>query len=157
MNSIRERLVQEVIRRLEVGEFQTVEWASVIRTELPDDYDASQGALLAVLEGRENLAVDTSGRQNSLSLFLSFAVPLAPGEVPQTVANNVAGEIANALHGNKSLEEGGDGTGGVKLSANFRATAVEPDLINTNSDCAAATVEFEVAYRTRTANQFELA
>lgn len=157
MNSVKERLVNEVIRRLKANEFQTVAWSNVIRTEIPDDYDASRGSLLAVLEGRENLGVNTSSRQNQFSLYLSFAIPLADGEEAQTVANNAAAEIVKTLHGNQALQEGGDGSGGAILAATFKAIAIEPNLTEDMDNCGAATVEFDVHYRTQAHDLFTAA
>lgn len=154
MNSIRERLVREVIRRLDEGQFDTVEWSTVIRTEIPDDYDASRGSLLAVLEGRENLGVNTSSRQNQLAVYLSFAIPLAAGEEAQAVANNAAAEIVKALHGSQTMQEGGNGQ---VLAANFKAVAVEPNLTEDMDNCAGATVEFDVQYRTKAHDLFTAA
>lgn len=150
MTSIREKLVLEVIRRVETQEFENVSFSRVIRTEIPEDYDASNGSLLAVLEGRETYNI-TAGRhqENQLELFLSFAIPLAEGEEPQAVANNVAAELVRALSGQHTLEEGGDGTGGDKLACGFTAVATEPNLTDDMDNCAAATVEFAIRYRTR--------
>ena len=154
MNSIRERLIREVIRRLEANEFQTVAFDRVIRTEIPEDYDATKGSLLAVLEGREELGVNAQTRDSHLDLFLSFAVPLAAGEEAQAVANNVAAEIVMALHSSKALEEGGDGTGGQMLTADFKAASIEPNLTDLMDNCAAASVEFRVRIRTGTTSLF---
>ena len=157
MNSIRERLVLEIIRRLEANQFSTVSWSKVIRTEIPEDYDASHGSLLSVLEGREELGVNTSNRQNQLTLFLSFAIPLADREEPQGVANNAAAEIVKALHGNQAMEEGGEGSGGQVLAATFKAITVDPNLNEDMDNCGAATVEFDVQYRTQAHDLFTAA
>lgn len=153
-NSIRERIVREIIRRLEDNQFETVAWAKVIRTEIPEDYDATKGSLLAVLEGSDELGTNASTRMNHLSLYLSFAIPLADGEEPQTVANNAAAEIVDALHGDQKMQEGGEGQ---VLSATFMAIAVEPNLTDDMDNCAAATVEFQVRYRTRAHDLFTAA
>ena len=52
---------------------------------------------MAVLEGNEPLGMSAGKRENNVDLYLSFAVPLATGEEPQSVSNNVAAELAMAL------------------------------------------------------------
>lgn len=154
-DSIRERIVLEVIRRAETGIFSTVQWASVVREELPDGYDASQGALLAVLEGREDHNPGANTRNmHRVTLFLSFVVPLAQGEAAQAVANNVSAEVIGWLSSDQTMEEGGPGTGGAKLATGFQPIATDPDLIHTNADCAAATIEFVFDYRSRSNDLF---
>lgn len=148
-HSIRERIVRELVRRIGANEIDGISFARVQRSEFPEGYDASQGSVLAVLEGHEELGLSTIDRRNKLSLYFNFAVPLGEGEEAQTVANDTAAHLATALHGTMTLEEGGEGTGGQKLSATFMADAVEPDLIQQNADCAAATVVLQVQYRTQ--------
>lgn len=152
MNSIRERIVREVIRRIETKTYDNVSFDRIIRSELPDDYTGGQGSILAVLEGRETF-VTTAGRamETELELFLSYAVPLASGEVAATVSNNVAGELVKALSGQHQMQEGGDG---VALSAIFAPVAVEPNVLNDTDECAAGTVEFRLRYRTKTNDPF---
>lgn len=154
MNSIRERIIREVIRRIGANAFANVSFDRIIRGELPDDYSGEQGSVLAVLEGREDYGA-TAGRagQKELEVFLAFAVPLAAGEVGQTVSNNVSAELVKALSGQHDMKEGGDG---VALSCIFTPVATEPNVMADSDECAMATVEFRLAYRTHTRDPFAL-
>lgn len=124
---------------------------------MPGDYDGSKGSLLALLEGTEELDVTAAQRQPTFSLFATFAIPLADGETAQSVANNAAAELADALHGDHRLEEGGDGTGGETLACGFKALRIEPNLTELVDNCAAGTVEYQVRYRTKPGNLFAVA
>lgn len=154
MNSIRERIIREVIRRIEGTTFESVKFDKITRGEIPDDYSGAQGSILAVLEGRE--AFDsTAGRagQNDLEVFLSFAVPLAPGEVAATVSNNVAAELVKALAGQHQMQEGGDGAA---LSCIFTPVAIEPNVLADGDECATGILEYSLKYRTRAHDPFAL-
>ncbi|WP_152492346.1 hypothetical protein [Roseovarius sp. THAF27] len=147
--------MRELIRRVEASEFENVAFDRVVRTDIPEDYDATRGSLLAVLEGDEVYTPTTGSVQEmTFELFLSFAVPLAAGEEAQAVANNVAAEVIKAFTGDHTIEEGGKGTGGKKLANGFTPIRTRPDLTDDMDNCAAATVEFQVRYRTRTNDLF---
>lgn len=152
MNSVRERIIQEVIRQIEAKAFDNVAFDRITRGEIPDDYRGEQGSILAVLEGRETIGSDANrAGQNSLELFLSFAVPLAPGEVAATVSNNVAAELVKALAGNHTLPEGGNGT---PLACTFKAVAIEPNVLADGDECATGIVEYALIYRTNIRDPF---
>ena len=86
MNSVRERIIREVIRRIGTKSFDNVSFDRITRVDIPDDYTGAQGSILAVLEGRETFSATAArNTDNALEVFLSFAVPLAPGEVGATV------------------------------------------------------------------------
>ena len=152
MNSIRERIIQEIIRRIGTNAFANVAFDKIIRSEFPDDYTGKQGSVLALLEGRESISADANRTgQNTLELLLSFAVPLATGEVAATVSNNVAAEQVKALAGQHTLLEGGDGA---PLSCGFKAIAIEPNLLADGGECATGIVEYQLTYRTDASDPF---
>lgn len=107
--TLRERIIREIIRRMKAASFSNVTFDSVRRTDIPSDYNAADGSILAVLEGRETYG-PTAGRvqENELEVFLTFAVALADGEERQTVTNEVTGELVATLSGKHQLEEGGE-------------------------------------------------
>ncbi|MEO0939883.1 MAG: hypothetical protein AAFY38_17160 [Pseudomonadota bacterium] len=154
MNSVRERIMQEVQRRLAAHEFATVAWDHVGRDELPSDYDGSRGSMLALLEATEDLDVTAAARRPKFTIFATFAIPLADGETAQTAANNAAAELAQALHGKHTMTEGGEGTGGEQLAFNFQALRIEPNFTEDMDNCAAGTVEYLVQYQTQPGNLF---
>ena len=146
--TLRERIVVEIIRRMEAATFTSVTFDRIRRTDIPSDYNASDGSILAVLEGRETYDVSAGRHQeNTLELFLTFAVPLADGEERQSVTNAVTGELVATLSGKHQLEEGGDGTGGDKLTTRVSARASEPEMLDEETAVAAGTVIFDVRYR----------
>lgn len=148
MTTIRERIIREIVRRMEATTFQTVAFDSVRRTDIASDYNGSDGSILAVLEGRETYGPTASRiQENELEVFLTFAVPLADDEERQTVVNEVTGDLVAALSGRHQLEEGGDGTGGDKLTTQVWARASEPEALDEETAVAAGTVIFDVRYR----------
>lgn len=153
MNSIRERIIQEVIRRIGANAFANVSFDRIIRGELPDDYSGEQGSVLSVLEGRESFSPSATAMQCELEVFFAYAVPLAPGEEGQTVSNNVAGEIVKALSGQHQMQEGGAGEA---LSGTFAPVAIEPNVMADSDECAAGSVEFRLQYRTKAHDPFAL-
>ena len=146
MNSIRERIIREVIRRIEVKTFDNVSFDKIIRGEIPDDYAGKQGSILAVLEGTEVLGkTGNSVTLSDLELFLSFAVPPAANEEAATVSNNVAGELIKVLSGQHTMLEGGDGA---PLSCMVSPISVQPNRMGDTDECATGMVEFRVQFRT---------
>lgn len=146
-DTVRERAMAEIVRKFEAHEYNTVSFDRITRDDIPDDYNASEGSVLALVEGSETFEVTGGSRsENTLDLYATFAVPLADGEVRQTVANNVAGEIITALSGNHQLKEGGDGT---PLTCAIYARSIQPDELDEQEAVASATVVFEIKYRAR--------
>ncbi|MGR3366058.1 MAG: hypothetical protein ACU0CC_14730 [Sagittula sp.] len=154
-NTIRERLIQEIVRRLRANEIATA-FDDIRREEIPDDYDPASGAVLAVLEGREVMNATGTKAECALPVFFSFVMPVPQEQEAQTVANNVAGTIIKALSGQHTLEEGGDGSGGTKLGCIFVAEAVQPEYEGDERALAAATVEFALLYRHRARDPFSV-
>ena len=154
MNSVRERIIQEVIRHIGTKAFDNVTFDRITRGEIPDDHTGDQGSILAVLEGREQFT-PTAARpvDCDLEVFLSFAVPLASGEVAATVSNNVAAELVKALSGNHAMQEGGAGE---TLSMTFAPVAVEPNVLADGDQVATGIVEYRVRYRTNARDPFAL-
>lgn len=153
MNSIRERIIQEVIRRIEVTTFESATFDKITRGEIPDDYSGEQGSVLAVLEGREAFTSTGTAMQCELEVFFAYAVPLSPDDEGQTVSNNVAGEIVKVLSGLHQMQEGGDGAA---LSGTFAPIAVEPNVMADSDECASGNVEFRLQYRTHARDPFAL-
>lgn len=153
MNSIRERIIREVIRRIEAKTYDSVTFDKIVRGEIPDDYRGEQGSVLAVLEGREAFTSTGTALQCELEVFFAYAVPLAPGEEGQSVSNNVAAEILKALSGQHQMQEGGTGDA---LSGTFAPVAVEPNVMADGDECAAGSVEFRLQYRTHARDPFAL-
>lgn len=152
MNSIRERIIREIIRRIETKAFDNVAFDRITRGEIPDDYNGGQGSILAVLEGRETFgATAARASENDLEVFLSFAVPLADGEVAATVSNNVSAELVKALAGQHQMQEGGDGDA---LSCIVQAVASEPNVLADGDECATGIVEYRLKYRTNARDPF---
>jgi len=150
-NTIRERIVAEMVRRITAHPFEGATFANVLRSEIPDGYDSSSGALLALLEGTERFLPALSRiRESDLEVFAVFAVPLAPGEEGATVCNNVAGEIVEFLGNLRSpLVEGGDGSGGEGLQ--FIACSEQsfsPSLEDGRGGVAQGEILFSVKFRT---------
>lgn len=146
MNSIRERIIREIIRRIETKEFEAVTFDRVIRSDLPDDYTGDQGSILSVTEGTEVFSPQ-AGReaQSDLEVFMSFAIPLAANEVAATTSNNVAAAIIKALAGQHTLNEGGDGE---PLSVAFSPVSIQPNVLLDGDECATGVVEFRLMLRT---------
>lgn len=154
MNSIRERIIREIIRRIEAKEFEAVTFDRVIRSDLPDDYTGDQGSILSVTEGTEVFDPTANrARQSTLEVFFSFAVPLAAGEIAATTANNIAGEIIKAMAGQHTMQEGG---AGVSLSATFAPVTVQANVLLDGEECATGVVEFRLQFRTHTHDPFAL-
>ena len=157
MNSVKERIVREIKRRIETQTFANVAFNRVTRRDLPPEYNGEQGSILAILEEDEVFATTAARVMDcEMNLLLNFAVPLAANEEAATVMNNVSAELVRALSGQKQLEEGGDGTGGAMLACYLKPLGVQASALDDGDVCAVGEVRFKVTFRTAVHDPFTL-
>lgn len=148
--TVRERIVREIVRKIEAAQFSTSGIRhTVMRREVPDDYDRASGAVIAVLEGREDYGTTASSRDNSLSLILQLAIPVGPEEEAATLLNIVSGELLELLNGSHRLGDDGG------LMANLTPVGLTPEVDDDDGgDVAAGYMDWTVRYRTQPASPF---
>lgn len=156
-NSIKERIIREIRRRIETKSFANVSFDRVIRRDLPQDYAGAQGSVLAILE-EDEVFTNTAGRamESDMTLLLNFAIALGPDDEGATVINNVSAELVKALSGQKQLEEGGDGTGGDMLLCFLTPKSVGTGGLADDEEVAVGEVRFGMKFRTKTHDPFAL-
>lgn len=154
--SVKVRILREVYRRIKTKDwrFATVNWAHVQRHPLQDDYDGSDGPVLALVDGVEEFGVTGTGYQNEVAFTMEFSLCPGDKEEPSDMLNLIAADLISHIAGDHTLEEGGKGSGGDKLACGFYPETFEPEIVE-GAPAVRGYLTWKLRYRHATHRPFE--